>query len=149
VIIRKATEDDMGGIIAMSRMFYPTTHYVDFAPYDENTAFGLIKGMLQKDILLVALDGDRHVGLVGLIVCPFMFNRSINMAHEVIWWVDPEARGLGVGQALLGAIEPACVAAGCDAIQMIHMANSPPQAAAIYIKAGYRESESCYSKRLR
>lgn len=65
-----------------------------------------------------------------------------------MWWVDPSEQGWGAGKALLAAIEPACSAKGCEAIQMVHLSTSPPQAAAIYERVGYQHTESSYTKPL-
>ena len=86
--------------------------------------------------------------MVGLFIAPFMFNNDVTAAYEVVWWVNPEAQGAGVGMELLAAIEPACKAKKCTAIQMVMMANSPPKAAAIYEKFGYTHSETSFTKEL-
>lgn len=62
-----------------------------------------------------------------------------------MWWVDPSEQGWGAGKALLAAIEPACSAKGCEAIQMVHLSTSPPQAAVIYERMGYQHTESSYT----
>lgn len=60
--------------------------------------------------------------------------------------VDPSEQGQGAGKALLAAIEPACRAKGCKAIQMVHLSTSPPQAASIYERVGYRHTESSFTR---
>jgi GNAT superfamily N-acetyltransferase len=75
-----------------------------------------------------------------------MFNKHKSGAYEVIWWIEPEAQGLGMGKELLLSVEPACKAKGVNLVVMVHLANSPPQAAALYERMGYEHSESCYTK---
>jgi GNAT superfamily N-acetyltransferase len=86
--------------------------------------------------------------MVGLILTPFMFNEDLVGAYEVVWWVEPEAQGLGVGRALLEAVEPACRKKNdkLALIQMVHLKESPPQAAVLYEHLGYQHSESSYTK---
>ena len=144
--IRPATEADLPAIVAMSACFYETTSYRGFAPFDPDAAEALARHMIADGVMLVA--GDEPVGMVGLMVVPFMFNPAHRVAYEVVWWVNPESQGTGAGKALLAAIEPACRAKGCAAIQMVHLASSPPQAAALYERMGYAHTESSYTKEL-
>jgi L-amino acid N-acyltransferase YncA len=144
--IRPATEADLPAIVAMSACFYETTSYRGFAPFDPDAAEALARHMIADGVMLVA--GDEPVGMVGLMVVPFMFNPAHRVAYEVVWWVNPDAQGLGAGKALLQAIEPACRAKGCTAIQMVHLASSPPQAAALYERLGFAHTESSYTKEL-
>ncbi|ALN79508.1 GNAT family N-acetyltransferase [Lysobacter antibioticus] len=145
--VRNATPADTPALLAMGAKFYATTSYSEFAEYDWVTVSALID-LMRDGVLLVAEDDSGPVGVVGLVVAPFMFNGSRSVAYEVIWWVDPDAQGAGAGKALLAAIEPACRDRGVSAIQMVHLSNSPPQAAALYERMGYRHTESSYTKRV-
>jgi GNAT superfamily N-acetyltransferase len=144
--IRKGTLADVPEIVRMSAAFYPTTHYAQWCDMDEETVADLASSLIENHIFFVAEDGDRLVGMVGLFIIPFMFNRHATSAGEVVWWVDPEARGSRVAASLLQAVECACRDAGADRIQMVHMPNSPPQAAALYERLGYSRSEISYTK---
>lgn len=146
--VRQATERDVPGIVAMSAKFYETTSYAGWAQFNPDTVHDLASNLAENHVMLVAEDGGKLVGMVGLFVAPFLFNGDITAAYEVVWWVDPQAQGQGAGKALLGAIEPACAARGCRTVQMVHLASSPPQAAAIYERMGYRHTESSYTKTL-
>lgn len=145
-MIRPATHDDLDAIVAMSAKFYATTTYAGWASMCPDTVRDLAAMLIDTSVMLVAEAEGAVVGMVGLVVAPFMFNRAKRAAYEVVWWVEPDAQGAGIGRALLAAIEPACRAAGCDAIQMVHLSTSPPQAAALYERAGFRLSESSYTK---
>lgn len=148
IVIRAARCEDLPAIVEMGAQFYATTDYPAIAPYGEVSA-GLVGEMLlEAGVLLVAEAGEGLLGMVGLVVAPHIFNREVKTAHEVMWWVDPAAREAGVGQALLAAVEPACRAKGARAIQMLHLRNSPPAAAALYQRAGYAYSESSFTRLL-
>lgn len=147
MIIRSATEADLPAIVGMSARFYATTSYAGWAAFDPEAAESLARNMIDSGVMLIADDGGP-VGMVGLMVVPFMFNPSLKAAYEVVWWVNPEAQGAGAGKALLAAIEPACRERGCAAIQMVHLANSPPQAAALYERMGFSHTESSFTKEL-
>lgn len=143
--IRNATEADLPAIVRMAAAFYPTTSYPGLAPMDEASVAGVARFCMDAGVMLVA-DDDGVCGMVGLVISPFLFNAQITTANEVVWWVDPQAQGKGAGKALLAAIEPACRAKGCAGVVMVHMANSPPQAAALYERMGFSHTESTYTK---
>jgi len=145
--VRQATERDIPSIVAMSAKFYETTSYAGWAQFNPGTVHDLASNLAENHVMLVAEEDDNKlVGMVGLFVAPFMFNADVTAAYEVVWWVDPDEQGRGAGKALLAAIEPACRAKDCKAIQMVHLASSPPQAAAIYERMGYGHTESSYTK---
>lgn len=146
MIIRHATESDRSAVVAMGRKFYETTHYTQFADFEEASASMIFENLLTNGACLVAEADGKPVGMVGLIFVPFLFNVGRKVACEVMWWVEPNAQGLGAGKALLEAVTPACD--GCVAIQMIHLESSPPQAAALYERNGFRLREHSYQKDL-
>jgi GNAT superfamily N-acetyltransferase len=144
--IRPATEADVDGIVAMSAKFYATTSYRTFASMDEETVADLVRTLIDTGVMLVAEDAGELVGMAGLFVAPFMFNRQRTAAYEVVWWVNPSDQGAGAGKGLLVAIDAACRAKGCAIVQMVTLSTSPPQAAAIYERMGYAHSETSYTK---
>ena len=143
--VRNATLADLPAIVSMSAKFYATTDYTAFSDFCPDTVAGLATTLIEHGVMLVA-EAEEVVGMAGLFVAPFMFNHARKGAYEVVWWVEPEAQGAGAGKALLAAIEPACRAKGCHAIQMVHLATSPAQAGALYERMGYRHTESSYTK---
>lgn len=144
--IRNATLADMPVIVSMSERFYRTLPFVDWFDFSPATVETLTANLVSDHVMLVAEVEGRVVGMVGLVVIPFIFNTEHRSAHEIVWWVDPEHQGNGTGKALLAAIEPACKEFGAEAIYMVHMANSPPQASALYERLGYEHIESSYAK---
>jgi len=146
--IRKATLADVPVIVAMSARFYPTTHYADWCEMDEASVAGLATGLIENDVFYVAERDGELVGMIGLMIAPFLFNQNRKFAVEIVWWVAPDARGSRIASQLLAAVEQPCRDAGAERIQMVHMPNSPPQAAALYRHAGYAESEISFTKDL-
>ncbi len=147
-MIRNAMAADIPAIVEMSRLFYSTTSYAEWADFNADTVGKLAENLLTNHVMLVADADGTLAGMVGLFVAPHMFNVQVTAAYEVVWWVDPSAQGAGIGKALLAAIEPACTAKGAKAIQMVHLHSSPPQAAAIYERMGFTHTESSYTKRV-
>lgn len=144
--IRPATEADVGAIVAMSAKFYATTSYRGFANMDEDTVADLVRTLIDTGVMLVAETRGQVIGMAGLFVGPFLFNRHHLGAYEVVWWVNPDDQGAGAGKALLASIDEACRAKGCTYIQMVTLSTSPPQAGAIYQRLGYQHSETSYTK---
>lgn len=147
-MIRKATENDLLRIVEMSAQFYPQTPYAYITPFNPEAVSVLALSLIESGIMLVAEVDGKVVGMVGLALAPFIFHPEIVGAYEVIWWVDPDAQGYGVGQELLAAIEPAAKDRGASFVHMVCMANSPPQAPALYFKLGYSHTEMCFTKEI-
>lgn len=144
--IRPATEKDVNGIVAMSSKFYATTEYRHFSDMEEETVADLVRMLIETGVMLVAEDRGELVGMAGLFVGPFLFNKHKLGAYEVVWWVNPDDQGAGAGKGLLAAIEAACREKGCVYIHMVTLATSPAHAGAIYERIGYAHSETCYTK---
>jgi GNAT superfamily N-acetyltransferase len=83
-------------------------------------------------LFLVARHGRQAVGCGGV--------RRLDRASAEIkrMWVDPGARGLGVGRGLLSALERGAVELGCQAVRL-DTAASLTEALALYRSAGYAE----------
>lgn len=145
-MIRPANSNDLVRIVEMSEKFYQTTKYQDFADFNAPTCAVLAQTLMEVGVLLVAEVEGKVVGMVGLILTPFLFNCSIIGAYEIVWWVDPEHQGSRVGFNLLKAIEPACKEKGASIIQMVSLPSSPPAVESLYKKMGYSHSESSYTK---
>lgn len=146
-VIRKATLADVPAVVSMSAKFYPTTHYAEWTEMDEETVADLASSLIAEHVFFVAeSEAGELVGMIGVLIAPFLFNRGQKFAVEIVWWVAPDARGSRAAAALLAAIEQPVRDGGANRIQMVHMPNSPPQAAALYLRAGYVESEISYTK---
>lgn len=146
-MIRQATEDDIPAIVAMGERFYNTTHYPQaVGSYDAATAEGLIRMMVSPGVLLLAEHRGETVGMVGLVIPPWLFNAQHRVAAEIMWWTAEESRNTGAGLALLRAVAPACKAAGCKAVQMVRLESSPAHVGRLYERLGYRLAEHSYIK---
>lgn len=145
-MIRAANESDIPAILDMGARFYAATSYAGFSDYCHDSVAVIVRMMLADGVLLLAEHEGEAVGMVGLCVAPFHFNHAHRTAHEVMWWVDPEARSTGAGVALLQAVEPACREKGVTAIQMMTLADSPRHAGQLYERQGYRLTENAFTK---
>lgn len=148
MIIRKATQDDLRAIVEMSERFYPLTSYHQKCkiPLDVTHVAALTSGMIDNSIVHVAEVEDKVVGLIGLMVVPFLFNPNHLHVCEVIWWIDKEFRSADLGRALLQSVEIQCKDRGVTHIQMMHLANSPESARYLLESEGYELTELLFTK---
>ncbi|TMN18468.1 GNAT family N-acetyltransferase [Pseudoxanthomonas sp. X-1] len=147
MIVRKATHDDVPAILAMGAAFFAASGYGALTSFDPDHASVVVGMMIGTGTQLVAEHEGALVGMAGAVVAPHTFNFRALMAHEVMLWAMPEARGLGVGRALFKALDAACEEAGAVGLQMLMLENSPPHVADLYEAEGFRPSESAWTKR--
>lgn len=147
-MIRKAEEKDLRRIVEMAERFYPMTTYFKYSriPFSPEIAASLASGMMEGGILHVAEIDDEVVGMVSLVLMPFIFNHDYIHAGEIIWWVEPEFQKTGLGEQLLRSVEKPAKDAGAIHIQMIDLLNSPLSAAKLYEKLGYVPTERIWTK---
>lgn len=65
------------------------------------------------------------------------------IAHEVAWWVDPKARGIGLG--MLEEYEQWAISKGAEVIEVKSLALFP-EAERIYERSGYTKLETSWVK---
>jgi GNAT superfamily N-acetyltransferase len=150
VRIREAAQDDIHDLVEMALSFYNTTHYKTIIEMSIEKVYELFSGLLlDSNVLLVAERADgRLVGMIGLYIVPFLFAPDKILAHEIVWWVNPDIHGGKIGKQLLADAERACKDKGAGAVQMIALASSPPQAIALYKARGYAHTETSFVKEL-
>ncbi len=85
-----------------------------------------------RGLFLVAHLDERAVGCGGVRVV------GEGVAEIKRMWVDPQARGQGVGRRLLAALEEAAVELECRTVRL-DTAAALTEALALYRAAGYRE----------
>lgn len=105
----------------------------------------------QGGVTLVAEEGGSVVGFLSFAFeeDPGTFVRPEHRRHALIWdiSVDEDARGKGVGRALLEAAEAHTKAAGIGEIRL-YVLESNARAQRIYDAAGYRTYERLMAKRI-
>lgn len=119
VLIRSACLFDVPAIVSMARTFYAATEFRHFAPFDAESVGTLAAALIDSGIVLVADAGSHLCGVIALAVAPFMFNRDLRAAHEVIRWADADACPFDELQraATTAAVESGCVAVQWDSAE--------------------------------
>jgi len=102
-------------------------------PPDEWRARAALAAAGEQQVVFVALDGDRPVGMAG----GRWFERAESTVALWGMWVDPSARGTGVADALVTAVDDWASAAGARRLRVGVVAD---RAAAIrfYERLGFR-----------
>lgn len=145
-LIRDAEEDDVEAIVAMSEKFYATTYYTEFAPFDADSCSHIILGLITAGTLLVAEVEGKLVGMIGVVVHPFLFNVNVVQASEIVWWLDPDYRKTNTAKMLMQAMENRAKEQYVDLMLMINLDNSPPAAKVLYTNLGYKNTENAWTK---
>lgn len=147
-MIRKAEEKDLRRIMEMSHKFYPHTSYwkVSQIPLEDEPLAAFTLSLIENGIFHVYEHEGTVVGMIGLVVIPFLFNPNYLTAGEIIWWVEPEFWSKGIGEQLLLSVEEPCREAGVKHIQMIDISVSTEWAEKVYRKHGYLLTERSWTK---
>lgn len=151
MIIRPATPDDLNEILRMGVAFFDASGFSSVAEADTlsmvETAEGLMNG--DRGLLLVAEDDGEIVGMAGAIAYPLYFNREHLTGQELFWWVDPEHRTDGAGQALMEGIEQWARDLRMNSLMMVSLPSlDGERVGKLYQRAGFRPAESNYIRRL-
>jgi GNAT superfamily N-acetyltransferase len=147
-MIRNATHADIPRIVEMAQRFYPESPYPAIADMTRESVAGLAILTMESGVMLVAEQDGQLAGMVCLHIDPFLFNPAVSIAHEIVFWVEPEHSGGMLAVRLLKAAESAVKARGATWSRMAVLASSPPQAVGLYERNGYTRSESYYTKKV-
>ena len=111
-MIRSATEDDIPRLLEMARDFVGKAWTRIGVPYCEASCTEVLRNLLANGILLIA---DDSRGMIGVVVHPWHFNRSVTTATELFWYCED---GCKAGSALREEAESMARAMGAESINM-------------------------------
>lgn len=139
--IREATLADIPALTRMGLAFLRTSGYRSFVRENPAQIAVLAERLITtQGVVLLA---ERHgvaVGMIGLVAGPHFISGDL-FVGEVIYWIEPTARGLGV--RLLRAAERWAAAYGALTMQMI----SPnARVDALYERFGYQPVERTFQR---
>lgn len=134
--VRPATRADAAALLTLASTF-ATSFVVDPARFDHS----LDELLLHHDsALLVAVDGAATLGYVAASVHPTLYaNGSVAWIEELM--VAEEARGRGVGRALVTAVEQWGLSRGVRAVSL-----ATRRSATFWHAVGYEESAAYLRK---
>lgn len=140
-LVRRATKDDIDWIvdIAISDM---AKLYKDPTSYDPDyLKVGFLPFLLEKGVVLVI---DDYAVIAGIIT-PHLYNPSLILATECVWWVREDKRNGSSGMKLLFSFEDEAKRVGADRVVLSLM---PSSTVSSLNKRGYIEKEYSYSKEI-
>ena len=142
--VRVADHADVDRLVAMAQTFY-AAKYRDRMPEDPAHLRHVAAQLLETGRVLVAEQAGQIVGLLAAaLITHIIFNQRI--AVEVLWWVEPAARGSGVGTSLVRDMETWATAQG--AVKMQFAAYRDRGVEDLYGRLGYTPHEVIFEKEL-
>ncbi len=149
-VIREAAADDIERLVAYARIFWDQTDYASVVEYDVKTMVDTTAGLIEDDVVLYAEDSNGNVvGLLCVMISPFLMNRNYLSACEWGFYVDVEYRSSGLGIALIQRAEEILKQKKVTFFTLVSLANLRPAAVGrFYERLGFRHVESDYVKEL-
>ncbi len=143
--VRTTTSVDDPAMLVFARHFYDSLPYSDIE-FDADSCMAWLAVMRRDGVLLLAESDGTPCGFAGGMFSPFIFNISVRVGAELMWWVEPEHRRTGIGAELLLALENAAYTAGARRWSMIALEGTAERAARLYDRYGYVPHERTYCK---
>lgn len=139
-MIRQAEISDLPEIVRMGVLFAASVGI----PFDiETTLETAEKVMSSPDSVLLVDDG----AMAAAVTYPLFLNKNIKIAQELLWWVDKDKRGTGVGHDILNALEEWAQSVGADKLTMMAMHDTSPDFIdQVYLRNGYQPFEKTFVK---
>lgn len=147
VVIREAITADIDRLVAYAKIFWDQTEYAAVVEYDIDTMVDTTIGLIEDDVVLYAEDRGRVVGLLCVMISPFLMNRNIRSACEWGFYVDAEYRSSGLGVRLVQQAEELLKQKKVTFFTLVSLANLRPKAVGrFYERMGFKLAESDYVK---
>ena len=140
-MIRRATADDLGALVAMARRFHAGSQYSKWSLFDGGVCADMLLAMLDDDNSLTLVDSDYR-GAIGMTVTPLPYSPQRTRV-ERFWWVNPEDRGIGL--RLYREADKWCAGMGVEIRSLV----APAQALDVhrlYERMGYEPVEITFVK---
>ena len=147
--VRRAETADVPSCLDMTARFHAASPISGVAPFDRDGMAVTLRGMIANSragIWLALLDG-KPVGIAGALLYPLYFNPAYEVAQELFWWLNPDARGSGAGEKLFQTLQTWAKDNGASAVFMIALAdNRVGKMDSFYKRAGFQPMERTYMK---
>lgn len=144
--VRRATRADVDAIVAMGLRFQADSSYAAYLRATAETMRALTLAVISNDasVLFVAEQDDAIIGMIAATLCANPMSGEL-VGTEVVWWMDPEARGGRTALRLVRAAEN--WARDCGAV-VFQMAAPTAKVGHFYGVLGYDAIETHYQRRL-
>jgi GNAT superfamily N-acetyltransferase len=147
--VRHPEYADLGKYTELALKFIAASPVNGVVPIDPNgVADFLVRSMENPAVSLWLAEKDGvMVGICGAFLYPLYFNPQHTIAQELWWWLTPEARGSGAGQALYKTLEDWAQENGAAALFMIALDDDRVEKTSkFYARAGFKPMERTFIK---
>ena len=152
ITVRKAEYADLGRYTELVAQFHQASPISSVVPSSSASVADFLVSAIKNPnmgIWLAEKEGAM-VGVCAALVYPLYFNPEHKVVQELCWWLTPEARGSGAGQAMFKTIEDWAEEVGATAIFMIALDDDRVEKTGkFYARAGYRPMERTFVKGVR
>lgn len=149
MIVRNAIAEDLPRYLPLGQAFHAASPMREIIPFDpEGYAEFFLQAIHNPNMgVWLAEENNNIVGIAGALFYPMYFSPSSMVAQELWWWLNPETRGRGAGQAMYSVIESWAIAKGATALFMIALENERVDSmASLYARKGFRPLERTFIK---
>lgn len=149
VTVRRPEYADLGKYTELAMQFIAASPVSGVMPIDPNgVADFLVRSMDNPVVGLWLAEKDgAMVGICGALHYPLYFNPQHIIAQELWWWLTPEARGSGAGQALYKTLEEWAQENDAAALFMIALDDDRVEKTSkFYARAGFKPLERTFIK---
>ena len=147
MIVRNAIAEDLPRYLPLGQAFHAASPMHGVIPFDvDGYSDFYLRAMLDPTVgVWLAEDEGAVIGGAGALVYPMYFSPTSMVVQELWWWLTPEARGKGAGQAMYKTIESWAIAKGAVALFMIALEDErADKMASLYARKGFRPMERTY-----
>ena len=147
MIVRSAIAEDLPRYLPLAQAFHAASPMHGVIPFDnEGYSDFYLRAMLDPTVgVWLAEDEGAVIGIAGALFYPMYFSPTSMVVQELWWWLTPEARGKGAGQAMYKTIESWAIAKGAVALFMIALEDErADKMASLYARKGFRPMERTY-----
>ncbi len=149
MIVRNATAYDFAEYLPLAHAFHAASPIRNVIPFDdEGYADFFLSAVENPDIgVWLAEDDGKMVGIAGALAYPMYFSPATTVVQELWWWLTPEARGKGAGQAMYRTIESWATTKSATALFMIALEDERVgKMANLYARKGFRPMERTFMR---
>jgi GNAT superfamily N-acetyltransferase len=147
VVVSRAKDEDVDGIVALGRQFWEESPYRDL-PYSEENTRTVVEHLRKEGIVQIAKDQDNTVvGFILMVVGPLPFMEGVKAANELAFFVHTNFRNDGVGKRLLKQAENVAKQLKVVRMSMVHLNDkNSDKAEKAYRSQGYEPLEVVFTK---
>ena len=145
-LVRVGGPADVPDVLRMIRHFYAEVSSAAWLTYDAEVLKELIRRVMGMGVVFLVDDAaDQPCGVLAAVIVTIPFSGQ-QVAEELVWWVDPDARKTSAAERLRRAFE---TWAGHQHLRWVKV-TAPVDANLdrYYRRCGYRPIETAYLKEL-